>query len=385
MTEPEGNTDFFISYRGACAAWARWVNWVVRASGYTTFIMDEFRVGTTWTNNMRKAAQDCRRLIPLYSGDYWQSGACCEEFDAFWRQHLQNANARFLLPLVIQDCAVPSIHAMLLAAPLHSLDRDAAFFAIRKVLEEIVPSVTPMGVFTDPEPLFPGMTSVPVTHNNWPDSIPALRWPLANHEDVRNAFAELVTRMTSFKLLAIKGQSETGKSHLTQQFLSNAQRRIPGCRCARFDFKGTDQIDQTLADFVHHLDVPLPPPASNLSDRLRQILLSLTKLAQPTLLIFDTYEDAGDMDRWVCGSLLTSLHRNSWLRIIIAGQEVPACHGMPWEEDARILQLDPPAPDHWMTYAKANNRAITPATLAEVHSLTNGKASILAKLCGPVV
>ena len=157
----------------------------------------------------------------------------------------------------------------------------------------------------------------------------------------------------------------------------------PSVAAARFDFKGTDQIDQTLADFVQHLDVPLPPPASSLSDRFRHILNSLGQRQQPCLLIFDTYEDAGDTDRWVRESLLTSLHRHPWLRVVIAGQEVPACHGNAWAEDSKLLRLDAPHPDHWMEYAKACGRTITASTLEEVHRLTGGKASILAQLCGP--
>ena len=50
MTDPQGTTDFFISYRGVRTDWARWTNWVVRSAGYSTVLMDEFPVGTTWTN-----------------------------------------------------------------------------------------------------------------------------------------------------------------------------------------------------------------------------------------------------------------------------------------------------------------------------------------------
>ena len=210
-----------------------------------------------------------------------------------------------------------------------------------------------------------------------------LKWPLANHENARLAFAELVTRNAKFRFLAIKGNSETGKSHLTTQFITNAQRRVPGCRCARFDFKGTDQIGQPLADFVDHLQVPLPPATGSLSDRFRLILQSLAQRQQPSLLIFDTYEDVGETDRWVRESLLTSLHRHPWLRIVIAGQEVPVCHGTTWSEDSKLLRLDAPHPDHWMEYAKASGSTVTANTLVEVHKLTNGKASILAALCGP--
>ncbi len=383
MTQPQGDTDFFISYRGARTDWALWVNWVVRSEGFSTVLMDEFQVGTTWTSNMRNAAQKCRRLIPLYSADYWASGACVEEFDAYWQHHLQNGAARFLLPLEIQNCTVPQMHGMLLWRPIHALTRDAARAAILKVLEGIAPVSTGAVAYTDPEPPFPGIASAPATVIDWPDSVDSLKWPLANHDNARLAFAELVTRSAKFRLLAIKGSSETGKSHLTTQFITNAQRRVTACRCARFDFKGTDQIDQTLADFVDHLQVPLPPSTGSLSDRFRQILQSLVQRQQPSLLVFDTYEDAGDADRWVRDSLLTSLHRHPWLRVVIAGQEVPACHGTAWTEDSKMLRLDAPHPDHWMEYAKDNGRTITAKTLAEVHKLTNGKASILAQLCGP--
>lgn len=382
MTQPQGHIDFFISYRGARSDWARWVNWVVRSAGFSTKLMDEFQVGTTWTSNMRNATSDCRRLIPLYSEDYWQSGACVEEFDAYWPQHMKNNAARFILPLAVQDCEVPDIHRPLLCKRLQSLTRNDAHAAILSVLEGISAASTGNS-YSEPEPAFPGLAGIPAAVVDWPDSVEELKWPLADHEEARRAFAELVTRSASFKLLAIKGESETGKSHLTTQFITNAQRRVKACRCARFDFKGTDQIDQTLADFAQHLDVPLPPAVGDLSGRFRHILQSLSQRQCPSLLVFDTYEQAGDADRWVRESLLTALHRLPWLRVVIAGQQVPACHSKPWEEDSKVLRLAAPHPDHWMEYAHASGRSITASTLAEVHKLTGGKASILAQLCGP--
>jgi|GEM_PF-1930452 len=380
MIEPQGDTDFFISYRGARTDWALWVNWVVRNAGYSTVLMDEFKVGTTWTNNMRIAAQRCRRLIPLYSQDYWQSGACVEEFDAYWPQHMQNAGARFVLPLEVQTCTVPDIHKPLLWKPLHSLTRDAARADILKVLDGIPATGTPI---TESEPPFPGIASTPNSASDWPEKVEELKWRLADHDDARLAFAELVTHSAKFKLLAIKGTSETGKSHLTEQFFNNAKRRVKACRCARFDFKGTDQIDQTLATFVQHLGVPLPPAAPSLSERFRHILQSLVQSPQPSLLIFDTYEDAGDAERWVQDSLLTSLHLHDWLRVVIAGQKVPPRHAKLWDDDTKEITLAPPAPAHWHTYAQANGRSMTLGFVKEAHKQVKGSAKVLAQLCGP--
>ena len=380
MSDPKGDIDFFISYRGRNTAWAKWVKWVVRNAGYTTISMDEFPKGTEFTERMRDACQQCRRLIPLYSGDYWESGACTAEFDTYWNHHFGNKTARFIVPLEIETCTLPDAHRQLLFESLYTLTSAHAKAAILGAIAGISATGTSIA---EPEPPFPGIASTPAIVADWPESVDSLKWPLANHDKARSAFAELVTRSATFRFLAIKGGRETGKSHLTEQFFNNAQRRVTACRCARFDFKGIDQIDQTLATFVQHLDVPLPPAASSLSDRFRHILQSLVQRQQPRLLIFDTYEDAGDTDRWVRESLLTSLHRHPWLRVVIAGQEVPPCHGNAWAEDSKLLVLDAPEPDHWMEYAVASGRTITATTLAEVHKLTGGKASILAELCGP--
>lgn len=382
MTQPQGDKDFFISYRGARTDWALWVNWVVRSAGFSTVLMDEFPIGTNWTEQMREACAHCCRLIPLYSEDYWDSGACRLEFDTYLARHLMNTKARLLLPLVVQKCEVPDMDGTLLRKALHPLNRDAAHAAILKVLEDITPVATAAVPFIDSEPPFPGIASTPTTIVDWPDAVDSLKWPLANHDDARLAFAELVTRSATFRLLAIKGSSETGKSHLTEQFYNNASRRVTVCRCARFDFKGTDQIDQTLATFVQHLDVPLPP-ADSLSERLRHILQSLTQRQQPSLLIFDTYEDSGEADRWMRESLLTSLHRHPWLRVVIAGQEVPACHGKLWDDDTKVLTLTQPDAVHWHEYAKANGHTMPLRFIKEAHKHIQGKASILAQLCGP--
>ncbi len=384
MSQPQGDTDFFISYRGARTDWALWVNWVVRSAGFSTVLMDEFQVGTTWTSNMRNAAQKCCRLIPLYSADYWVSGACAEEFDAYWQHHLQNGMARFLLPMEIQSCNVPDMHRMLLWKPIHALTRDAARAAILKVLEGITPVAAATVAFAAPEPPFPGIPSPASIASEWPDSVPSLKWPLANHDHARASFASLVTRTPRHKFLAIRGASETGKSHLTRQFFNNAQRRLPsGCYSGRFDFKGTTNLDESLTEFVQHLDILLPSATLGLSDRFRAVLVSLVQRRAPTLLIFDTYEDAGDADRWVRESLLTSLHRHDWLRIVIAGQTVPTCHGQPWEEEAIVLTLDPPSPQDWHDYAMQNHRSISLTTLTEVHRNCCGKWSMLDTLCGP--
>lgn len=73
-TEPEGDIDFFISYRGNRIEWAEWIVWVVQSEGFTTKWMKEFKVGRDWQDEIREAAEHCCRLLLLLHADYWESG-----------------------------------------------------------------------------------------------------------------------------------------------------------------------------------------------------------------------------------------------------------------------------------------------------------------------
>jgi hypothetical protein len=383
MTQPAGDIDFFISYRGARKDWALWINWVVRSAGYSTILMDEFPAGSTFTSRMRDACQRSRRLIPVYSATYWESGACQEEFDAYWNKHMGNNGARFLLPLMAEDCAVPAMHITLLWKTLLGLEHDAARCVITELIKDIVPVLASSTAYTETEPPFPGMRPAAPCAVDWPDTVPTLRWPLANHDEARNAFATLVTRGSPYRLLAVKGESETGKTHLTRQFFDNARRRVAGCVCGRFDFKGTGDLQASVEAFADHLGVPTPAAAA-LSVQLSAIYRTLTQRQQPTLLIFDTYESAGEAGRWVSENLLTSLHRSPWLRVIIAGKSVPECHGHPWDEDSETINLHPPSANDWHAWGVKNQRALPLEFAQTAHSACGGKASILTGLFGPL-
>jgi len=384
MNEPQGKTDFFISYRGACADWALWINWAIRNAGFSTVLMSEFRVGTTWTGEMRQAVQDCCRLVPLYSEEYWGSGACVEEFDAYWRQHMENGKARFLLPFAVQDCAVPKMHAPLLACRLHKLDRDAAYAAICQVLRGIAPLDSNPSIFVGDEPQYPGATVATGSSVDWPQAVPNWRWPLANHEDARRAYATLVTRGSTYQILAIQGESETGKTHLTRQFFTDGNRRLPGCACGRFDFKGTANLSASLSEFVTHLEVPLPAANVTLTEGFNSVLRNLDIQKRPTILIFDTYEFAGEADRWMREVLLTSLHKKPWLRVVLAGKSVPERVGQIWEEDSVTIRVKTPSAADWHAWGIANKRNVTLSFVEELHEQCQGRSSLLSSVMGPL-
>ncbi len=149
---------------------------------------------------------------------------------------------------------------------------------------------------------------------DWREAPPPLAWPVADHTGVREAFALLLTLGAPWRYLPIRGPSESGKSHITRQMLGNAL-AIPKLACGRFDFKGTTTMDSEVSAFVLELGVPAPATGVPLQEHQGQILTGLKQQARPTLLIFDTYEMAGETEDWIEKELLPSLVRASWLSV----------------------------------------------------------------------
>jgi hypothetical protein len=218
---------------------------------------------------------------------------------------------------------------------------------------------------------------------SWPQA-PPLEWPMADHSGVRDAFARLLTTNAPWRFLPIQGLSETGKSHITRQMLANTL-RVPDLACGRFDFKGTTDMVAELRALVQDLDVSLPLASPRLNDRLGHILDALKRRARPTLLVFDTYEVAGEAQDWVEKQLLPSLIRAIWLRVVIAGQRVPSAAGAVWAAAASApVQLLPPQPEDWLTFGQRHKPGITLDFVRQAHQCCGGRSSLLAQLLGPV-
>lgn len=218
---------------------------------------------------------------------------------------------------------------------------------------------------------------------DWPESLPPLDWPMADHSEVREAFARLLTQGATCRFLPVAGPSEVGKSHITNQMLSNAL-RVSGLACGRLDFKGTANLDNALGAFVELLGVERPS-GSRLSERLGQVIAALKKKERPTLLVFDTYELAsGEEQDWLEKQLLLALIRAPWLRVVVAGQKVPDQRGAAWAATAvPTLKLVPPPPEDWLAYGLPHKPGIDLEFVRRAHHCCGGKASLLAELLGP--
>jgi hypothetical protein len=218
----------------------------------------------------------------------------------------------------------------------------------------------------------------------WPSNAPVLQWPMADHGEARAAFAKLLCETSPNRVLLVRGTSETGKSHMSKQIIRNAA-LLPGVISGRFDFKGTTNMGVEIEAFSGPLGIE-PPAGQTLNERFGGIFRELRRKAQPTLLVFDTYEAAGEAKDWIESVLLPHLVPARWLRVVITGQSVPTRAGSTWESvAASTLTLQLPGPEDWLKYGRANRgETLSLEFVAQVHQLGEGKSSVLASLLGPV-
>jgi len=221
------------------------------------------------------------------------------------------------------------------------------------------------------------------TTQQWPSDVPVLQWPMADHGEARQAFARLLCEASPERVLLVRGASETGKSHMSKQMIRNAMPLL-GVVSGRFDFKGTTNIGVEIEAFSGPLGIE-PPSGQTLNERLGKVFTELRRQAQPTLLVFDTYEAAGEAKDWIEGVLLPHLVNARWLRVVIVGQSVPTRAGSTWESAAAsTLTLQLPGPEDWLAYGRANRgEDLGLEFVTQAHQYAEGKPSLLAGLLGP--
>jgi hypothetical protein len=118
--------------------------------------------------------------------------------------------------------------------------------------------------------------------------------------------------------------------------------------------------------------------------RLAKILLILKNDPRPTLLIFDTFEAAGEADDWVRNSLLLAMMRSPWLRIVICGQRTAGSRGEPWEErSSDLIQLGRPTPEEWWDYGKSGQPDLSLEYVRWAYQSCGGQSFVLAQLLAP--
>lgn len=368
--------SFAGAQRGLVMAMAEEVE---RRLGFSTVFYDDWFEHEIAGRNadlllQRLYADRCELVVVCVSGEYDDRQWTRIEHEAvrarYQRSESEEDRKRVLL-VRVGDGEVEGILCNAIVPDIRSRSPEAACDLIIARLESIDPSLSD---HESPKP-----------SSDWPKEAPALRWPLADHAAARLAFAQLITANSSFRLLCIRGSSETGKSTISQQMHSIGY-NLPGVTCGRFDFKGTNGLDGQIDSFAFALDVP-KPAEGRLNLRLSLVHDELARRARPTLIVLDTYEDVGEAAEWAEQRLLMALSRSPWLRVVVLGQSLPRCADMPWEGFThQPIALVPPSPEDWLEYGREHHPDADRLTLEEVlltHRLARGKPALLAEMLRP--
>ena len=116
--------DFFLSRRGSVAAIAREVTDVLLEKGYKVRVEDyDFRLGTSFIEEMHEAITRSRGLIILFTEDYLRLPYTRKEFTSFEAQRLRSPEERHVAILRCED------------APLEGLLADVAYQNLVGVVE----------------------------------------------------------------------------------------------------------------------------------------------------------------------------------------------------------------------------------------------------------
>lgn len=212
----------------------------------------------------------------------------------------------------------------------------------------------------------------------WLVAPPVFEWLLADCEPVHDAFSKLLTATPPHRTLLIRGGSETGKSHLTKWLLSLLVRHT-SFACGRFDLGGATELDAEFSRFVQNLGVDEAVRTSRgrpLRERLDEVLGALREAGQPAVLIFDTFEQGGEFQRWIEETLLLALPRAPSLRVIIAGQQVPHC-------DGHLVEVQRLEVKQWFDFGKRYWPDLTEEMALKIYERVGGSHVLLGRLFGP--
>jgi tetratricopeptide (TPR) repeat protein len=219
--------------------------------------------------------------------------------------------------------------------------------------------------------------------SDWPSVSPPLIWQMANQNAARSAAGELLKRSSSFRILFLRGPSETGKSLIARQLLRNAL-QIPEISCGLFNCKGLSDSNAEVRSFAELLGVAAPPAHLALVEQLSIILQALKQRGRAAILVFDTFEVAGELGEWMETQLLPTVIRSPWLRVAVLGQRVPERAGAIWESVCSpIVVIDRPSAEDWFEYSREFRSGISVDFVRSAYSLSNGKPSILDELLRP--
>jgi hypothetical protein len=171
-----------------------------------------------------------------------------------------------------------------------------------------------------------GSSAAGAPAGNWLQTPPTIDWRVADCDDIRTAFAKFLIPAAAKRILLIKGESGLGKSMLMAELAAFPSKISGGPLAALLDLKSGVDIHPLLEAFARKLrlrDVYRAAKGLAPLDCLSALFDALEQRAQPAVLLFDTFESGGTYAQWVEQNILPITAVVQWLRVVVAGKEVP--------------------------------------------------------------
>jgi hypothetical protein len=219
---------------------------------------------------------------------------------------------------------------------------------------------------------------------SWLADAPTLEWQLADRDDVRSAFSEMLTASARYRILLLRGPGGIGKTTLVRYFTETASHHH-WLSVGALDCKGGVGLEVEFTRFVTQLGINsvLHHNARKpMEAQFDALLTTLRERNQPTLMSFDTFEQGGELASVVEEHLLREVPRASWLRVVIAGQFVPETRP-PWADFAQVITLGTLPWEAWYDFGKRHRADLTPEFARQIHTLAQGHPGLLGALLKP--
>ena len=216
----------------------------------------------------------------------------------------------------------------------------------------------------------------------WPPVPPPLVWMVADCDGIRSAFAKLLVLDSPGRILLIKGGGRLGKTTLTEELTSSTARLGAGPLAARLDLKSGLDVHSLLGAFARKLglgDTYTSTEAQAPRDRLTALFDDLEERGEATVLVFDSFDSSGALGQWVEANVLPAI-RAPWLRVVIAGREVPdstRSEAAEWRDLAERHILEKLEWNDWSSLAERMSPQLTGDDLKTVHKLARGDHQII--------
>jgi hypothetical protein len=139
MTDKGPGSQIFVSYSRLDTEIAKFVvdTMATVAPGMKVFFdQSDLSVGGAWLTQLAAALDASRRVIALYSPNYWHSPTCQLEFTAALARQLDTGEP-ILWPILLQDVAIPSLFRAIQYSDCRDNDKSKIESSCQKLARSI--------------------------------------------------------------------------------------------------------------------------------------------------------------------------------------------------------------------------------------------------------